>query len=363
MIEHLNLGRVNQPHAGAIRAAMERVADSGWYVLGRELAAFEADFARYCGAQHCLGVANGLDALTLIFKAYDFPSGSEVIVPANTYIASILAVTHAGLTPVFVEPDLRTFNLDPARIEAHLSPRTKAILAVHLYGKCADMARLRQVAEQNGLNLVEDAAQAHGAVFAGEKAGNLGDAAGFSFYPTKNLGALGDAGAVVTNDADLVQKIAHLRNYGSLKKYVNDYAGFNSRLDEVQAAILREKLPHLDAENHRRRELARFYVQNLRHPGLTLPPADTPEDDAWHLFVVRHPARDRFIDYLAGEGVEAKIHYPIPPHHQAAYTAYRHLNLPLTEQIHRDVLSLPLHPALTNDEASRVVEAVNQAPF
>lgn len=363
MIEHLNLGRINQPHAVAIHRAMSRVAESGWYVLGREGEAFEADFAAYCGAQHCVGVANGLDALTLIFRACDFPPGSEVIVPANTYIASILAVTGAGLTPVFVEPDWATCNLDPARVEAHLTPRTRAILAVHLYGRCADMTALGDLARRHGLRLVEDAAQAHGATHGSQRAGNLGDAAGFSFYPTKNLGALGDAGAVVTNDGALARKIAALRNYGSREKYVNEYAGVNSRLDEVQAAILREKLPHLDAENRRRRELAQFYLETLRHPTLTLPPADAVKADAWHLFVVRHPTRDRFVRHLATEGLDAKIHYPIPPHHQAAYAQYRHLHLPITERIHREVLSLPLHPQLTNAEAERVVEAVNQTPF
>jgi dTDP-4-amino-4,6-dideoxygalactose transaminase len=363
MMEHLNLGRLNQPHAGAIRAALARVVASGWYVLGREGEAFEAAFASYCGARHCLGVANGLDALTLIFRAYDFPPGSEVLVPANTYIASILAVTHAGLTPVFVEPDPHTYNFDSGRVAGHLTARTRAILAVHLYGKCAEMTPLRELADTHGLKLVEDAAQAHGAVFRGKKAGSLGHAAGFSFYPTKNLGALGDAGAVLTDDDNLALKIGYLRNYGSGEKYHNAYAGFNSRLDEMQAAILNEKLPFLDEENRRRRELARFYLQTLRHPALALPPADTPDDDAWHLFVVRHPERDRFIAYLASRGVEAKIHYPIPPHHQPAYSQYRQLCLPITEQLHREVLSLPLHPALTDGEAERVARAVNDAPF
>lgn len=363
MIEHLNLGRVNQPHAEAIRRAMQRVAESGWYVLGREGEAFEREFARYCGTTHCVGVANGLDALTLIFRAYDFPAGSEVIVPANTYIASILAVTGSGLMPVFVEPDQRTYTLDPGRVEAHLTPRTRAVLAVHLYGRCADMTALRALTRRYDLRLVEDAAQAHGATHGGRRAGNLGDAAGFSFYPTKNLGALGDAGAVVTHDADLARKIASLRNYGSREKYVNEYAGVNSRLDEVQAAILREKLPHLDAENQRRRQLARFYLARLRHPRLVLPPADEVSGDAWHLFVVRHPERERFMAYLAGEGIEAKIHYPLPPHHQAAYAEFRHFRLPITERIHREVLSLPLHPQLTDAEAERVAEVVNQTPF
>lgn len=362
MIEHLNLGRVNQPHAEGIQRAMQRVAASGWYVLGGEGEAFEREFARYCGTAHAVGVANGLDALTLVFRAYDFPPGSEVVVPANTYIASILAVTGAGLTPVFVEPDERTCNLDPARVEAHLTPRTRAILAVHLYGRCADATALGEIARRHGLKLVEDAAQAHGATHGGRRAGNLGDAAGFSFYPTKNLGALGDAGAVTTNDDDLARKIRSLRNYGSREKYVNEFAGVNSRLDEMQAAILGEKLPHLDAENRRRRQLARFYLDAIRHPNVRLPPADTIDCDAWHLFVIRHPERDRLLAHLASRGVDAKIHYPIPPHHQAAYADYRHLSLPITERIHREVLSLPLHPQLTDAEAEQVAEAVNQMP-
>lgn len=362
MIEHLNLGRVNQPHAAAIQRAVARVVASGWYVLGREGEAFEAEFARYCGAAHAVGVANGLDALTLIFRSYGFPPGSEVLVPANTYIASVLAVTNAGLRPVFVEPDERTYNLDPARVERHLTPRTRAILAVHLYGRCADATALGEIARRHGLKLVEDAAQAHGATHGGRRAGNLGDAAGFSFYPTKNLGALGDAGAVTTNDAALAQKLRSLRNYGSREKYVNEHAGVNSRLDEVQAAILREKLPHLDEENRRRRQLARFYLGAIRHPAVMLPPADAVEADAWHLFVVRHPTRDRLLAHLASRGVGSAIHYPIPPHHQAAYAEFRHLNLPITERIHREVLSLPLHPQLTDAEAERVAEAVNLAP-
>jgi len=359
MIEHLNLGRLNQPHAEAIRRAVERVVASGWYVLGREGEAFEAEFARYCGAAHAVGVANGLDALTLLFRAYGFPPGSEVIVPANTYIASVLAVTNAGLVPVLVEPDEPTYTLDPRLVERHLTPRTRAILAVHLYGRCADMTTLGELARRHGLNLVEDAAQAHGATHGGQRAGNLGDAAGFSFYPTKNLGALGDAGAVTTNDEALAEKIRSLRNYGSREKYVNEHAGVNSRLDEMQAAILREKLPHLDGENRRRRQLARFYLDTIRHPAIRLPPADAVESDAWHLFVIRHPARDRLAAHLVSRGVGSAVHYPIPPHHQAAYPEYRRLKLPITERIHREVLSLPLHPQLTDEEAERVAEAVN----
>lgn len=362
MIEHLNLGRVNQPYMPALMQAIERIVASGWYVLGRELDAFETEFARYCGTQHCVGVANGLDALTLILRAYDFPTGGEVIVPANTYIASVLAITAAGLQPVLVEPDATTYNLDPARVEAHLTARTCAILAVHLYGRCADMTTLRTLADRYGLKLLEDAAQAHGAFHAGRRAGNLSDAAGFSFYPTKNLGALGDAGAVTTNDEALAMRIRSLRNYGSRQKYVNEQAGVNSRLDELQAAVLRVKLRYLDEENHRRRQLAQRYRQAINHPDIVLPTADRPGDEsAWHLFVIRHPARERLSAYLVSRGVDTKVHYPIPPHQQEAYREYRHLSLPITECLHREVLSLPLHPQLTDDESEYIVEVLNQA--
>lgn len=361
MIAHLDLKRINEPYKAEIAEAMRRVAESGWYVLGNEVATFEKNWAAYCGTSHCIGVANGLNALELIFKAFDFPAGSEVIVPANTYIASILSVTSLGLKPIWVEPDPKTFNIDPRKIERKITPNTRAILAVHLYGKCCDMKPIWEIGRKYSLKVVEDAAQAHGATYLDYKAGNLSDAAAFSFYPTKNLGALGDAGAVNTNDADLARKITSLRNYGSTIKYYNDHVGTNSRLDELQAAILNVKLNYLETENQRRRELARYYLSNIKHPELILPTHKTLYEDAWHLFVVRHPKREQFIDYLMDNGIQATVHYPVPAHKQKAYSEYNHLNLPITEQIHNEVISLPLNPATTNEEAAYIVEVINQS--
>lgn len=361
MIPHLDLQRANQPYQVEIAEAMRRVAESGWYVLGKEVAAFEQNWAAYCGTSHCIGVANGLNALELIFRAFDFPEGSEVIVPANTYIASILSVTSLGLKPIWVEPDPKTLNIDPRKIERKITPRTKAIMAVHLYGKCCDMKPIWELARKHNLKVVEDAAQAHGATYHGFKAGNLSDAAAFSFYPTKNLGALGDAGAVNTNDSDLARKIASLRNYGSTIKYYNDHVGTNSRLDELQAAILNVKLKYLETENQRRRELARFYLSEIKHPELVLPSLKTLYEDAWHLFVVRHPKREQFIDYLMESGIQATVHYPVPAHKQRAYAEYNHLSLPITEQIHNEVISLPLNPSLTDGEAAYIVQVINQS--
>ena len=361
MIAHLDLQRINQPYQAEIAEAMRRVAESGWYVLGKEVTTFEQNWAAYCGTSHCIGVANGLNALELIFRAFDFPEGSEVIIPANTYIASILSVTSLGLKPVWVEPDAKTLSIDPRKIERKITSRTKAIMAVHLYGKCCEMKPIWEIARKHNLKVVEDAAQAHGASYLGFKAGNLSDAAAFSFYPTKNLGALGDAGAVNTNDSDLARKIASLRNYGSTIKYYNDYIGTNSRLDELQAAVLNVKLKYLEAENQRRRELARFYFSEIKHPDLILLSLKTLYEDAWHLFVVRHPKREQFIDYLMENGIQATVHYPVPAHKQRAYAAYNHLNLPITEQIHNEVISLPLNPSLTDKEAAYIVQVINQS--
>ncbi|WP_128544866.1 DegT/DnrJ/EryC1/StrS family aminotransferase [Larkinella soli] len=361
-IAFLDLHRVNEPHLERIHRAVGRVVQSGWYILGKELRSFEERFAAYCGTRHCLGVANGLDALTLILRAWEFPAGSEIIVPANTYIASILAISNAGLKPVLVEPDLRTYLIDPARIRTAVTDRTRAILCVHLYGKCCDAEAIGAVAAECGLKVIEDAAQAHGASFKGRRAGNLGDAAGFSFYPSKNLGALGDGGAVTTSDPELARRIEYLRNYGSGRKYVNDYIGVNSRLDEMQAAILAEKLPFVDAENDRRRQLARRYLNEITHPDLSLPPADTLESDAWHLFVVRHADRERLMDYLSEKGIQTAVHYPVPAHHQKAYADWRDLSLPVTERIHREVFSLPLNTALRDGEVDRIIDALNAFP-
>lgn len=359
MIPFLDLKRLNEPHQHLIRDAAQRVAGSGWYILGREVERFEQEFAAYCGTRHCVGIANGLDALTLVLKAWHFPPGSEVIVPSNAYIASVLSVTLAGLVPVWVEPDPATYLIDPLRVESAVTARTKAILPVHLYGRCCAMNALNDLAKQHGLLLLEDAAQAHGAWCGQKRAGNLGDAAGWSFYPTKNLGALGDAGAVTTNDDALAAQLRALRNYGSRQKYVNDYLGHNSRLDELQAAVLSAKLPALEDENERRRSLARLYLTGINHPDVTLPPADQIKQDVWHLFVIRHPRRDALRTYLHERGIITDVHYPIPPHQQQAYASEKHRALPISEQLHREVISLPLNPALTDEEATYIIHTIN----
>ena len=360
MIHFLDLKRINAPQQAEINEALRRVAASGWYVLGQEGEKFERDFAHYCGTKHCLGVANGLDALEIIFKAYDFEPGSEVIVPANTYIASILSVVNAGLKPVWVEPDLRTYNIDPAKIAKSISPRTKAILVVHLYGKPCEMSPIWDLARRHNLKIIEDAAQAHGAFYGGRRAGNLSDAAAFSFYPTKNLGALGDAGAITTNDDELATKVTYLRNYGSKTKYYNEYQGANSRLDELQAAVLNLKLGCLDTQNARRQAVAARYLNEIVHPDITLPDARTVAQDAWHLFVVRHPERQKLIDYLTHQGIQTAVHYPVAAHHQRAFGAFSSLSLPITEKIHKEVVSLPLNPSLTDDEVSQIIRAINR---
>ncbi|TAE26878.1 MAG: DegT/DnrJ/EryC1/StrS family aminotransferase [Cytophagales bacterium] len=362
MIPFLDLNRLNDRYRDILLSATSRVALSGWYILGQEGQSFEQAFAQYVGTRHCIGVGNGLEALTLTLKAWNFAPGSEVLVASNAYIASILAITQAGLTPVLVEPDPHTYNLDPTRLATAITARTCAVLPVHLYGRCCDMGPINAVAAQHDLLVLEDAAQAHGATYGNRRAGNLGHAAGFSFYPTKNLGALGDAGAITTDDDDLAERLRYWRNYGSGKKYVNDLPGHNSRLDEIQAAVLREKLPHLDADNTRRRTLARYYLDHLNHPNLTLPPADNPEADCWHLFVVRHPNRDAFRAYLLEQGIQTDVHYPIAPHQQRAYASLAHLPLPVAEQLHREVISLPLNPTLTDEEAAYIVRTINQSP-
>ena len=341
-------------------AAWRRVMESGWYILGKEVAAFEEEFAAYCGVRHCIGVGNGLDALHLILRGYGIGPGDEVIVPANTYIATWLAVTYAGATPVPVEPDEATFNLDPARIEAALTPRTRAIMPVHLYGQPADLDPITAVARRHGLKVIEDAAQAHGARYRGRRCGSLGDAAGFSFYPGKNLGAIGDGGAVTTDDDDLAGRLRMLRNYGSSRKYVNEVAGFNSRLDELQAALLRVKLSRLDDWNGRRRAVAAAYLDALAGTGLLLPTVPGWAEPVWHLFVVRCPNRDAVTAQLDGHGIRWLVHYPIPPHRQDAYRdlGYGEGSFPLAEQLSREVLSLPMGPHLTSGECARVIAAL-----
>lgn len=331
-------------------AAYRRVMDSGWYVLGAEVESFESEFADYCGVKHCIGVGNGLEALHLVLRAWGIGPGDEVIVPSNTYIATWLAVTHTGAIPVPVEPVDFTYNIDPARIEAAITPRTKAILPVHLYGQPADMEPIMKIAASHGLKVMEDAAQAHGARYRGKRTGGLGDAAGFSFYPTKNLGAFGDSGAVTTNDADLAQKIRLLRNYGSQVKYINETAGFNSRLDEIQAALLRVKLLYLDEWNERRGRIYSWYKSNLplMFPELVLPVVPEWAEPCWHLFVVRSKERDDFQKMLASYNIGTMIHYPSPPHLQKAYEhlGYQAGSFPLAERMANEVLSLPMGPHL-----------------
>jgi dTDP-4-amino-4,6-dideoxygalactose transaminase len=360
-VPFLSLKEVNARHADELKAAAARVIDSGWYVLGQEVSAFEQEFAEYCGVRHAVGVGNGLDALALILRAYKtlgaLDDGDEVIVPGNTFIASFLAITENRLVPVPVEPDPLTFNLDPARVQAAIGPRTRAIMAVHLYGQLADMPTLAEQAERHQLLLIEDAAQAHGAMHEGRRAGAFGHAAGFSFFPGKNLGALGDGGAVVTDDTVLAGRIAALRNYGSDIKYRHLYQGINSRLDELQAALLRVKLKYLDQDTVRRRHIAARYRAEIRHPAIQVPTARREEEHVWHLFVLRCAWRDALQRHLQSHGVQSQVHYPVPPHRQAAYPAWQSLILPLTEQLHDEVLSLPISPVLCDDEVDQVIAA------
>jgi dTDP-4-amino-4,6-dideoxygalactose transaminase len=362
-IPFLDLGAGHAELRAELDAAWQRVLASNHLVLGPEVEAFEAEFAAYCGAAHCVGVGNGLDALTLILRALGIGAGDEVIVPANTYIATWLAVTHSGAVPVPVEPDPETFNLDPTRIETAVTPRTRAIMPVHLYGQPADMASIAAIAARHRLAVVEDAAQAHGARCRGRRVGTLGTAAGFSFYPTKNLGAFGDAGAVVTNDPALAASVRRWRNYGSQEKYRNEIAGVNSRLDELQAALLRAKLSRLDAWSGMRRIAAERYRTMLADSGVGLPAVPQWADPVWHLFVVRSPERERLRAALAEGGVSTLIHYPVPPHRQPAYAALGLAagSLPTTERLHRQVLSLPLWPQITEAQQVRVAEALSEA--
>ncbi len=367
MIPFLDLKAINAQYRDELIQATTRVIDSGWYIQGEELKAFEQEFANYCGSRHCIGVANGLDALTLTLRAWKelgrLKEGDEVIVPANTYIASILAITENRLTPVLVDPDDTTYNLCPENTEAAITAKTKAILPVHLYGQLADMPAILDIAERHSLLVLEDAAQAHGASINGRKAGNWGHAAGFSFYPGKNLGALGDAGAVTTDDDELAQTLRALGNYGSHKKYENLYQGVNSRLDELQAAMLRVKLRHLDTEISQRRKMAATYLQGIDHPAIHLPliteHCQLTTAHVWHLFVIRTANRDSLQRHLANEGIQTLIHYPIPPHHQAAYHQWAGQSQPRTEAMHREVLSLPMGPTITPWQAMEVAQSCN----
>ena len=363
MIKFLDLKKINERFRAEMDAATKRMLDSGWYLLGNEIEQFETDFAAYCGVKHCIGVANGLDALKLIIKAYGFGVGDEIIVPANTYIASILAISDNGCTPVLVEPKWETRLIDEDCIEAVVSPRTKAIMVVHLYGRAMNMTKVWSIAKKYNLKVIEDSAQAHGAMFNGCRVGNLGDASGFSFYPGKNLGCLGDGGAVTTNDDELAVKVRALRNYGSDVKYHFPYQGTNSRLDEIQAAWLGVKLPHLDDDNKRRSEIAARYRDEIVNPLIELPCFPTfPLSNlshVWHVFAITCPQRDALQKYLADHGIQTVIHYPIPPHKQPCYSEWNERSYPITEKIHDEILSLPMSPVLTDEEVSEVVKTVN----
>lgn len=378
MIKFLDLKKINERFRGEMEAAAKRLLDSGWYLLGKEIERFEADFAAYCGVKHCVGCANGLDALKLIIKAYGFGPGDEIIVPANTYIASILAISDNGCTPVLVEPKWETRLIDEDLIERAITPRTKAIMVVHFYGRAMNMIKVWSLAEKYNLKVIEDSAQAHGAIFDGRRAGNLGDASGFSFYPGKNLGCLGDGGAVTTNDDELAAKVRALRNYGSDVKYHFPYRGTNSRLDEIQAAWLDVKLPYLDADNARRAEIAARYCAEIKNPLIELPalPPSPPSPHShtptlthsptqitlphvWHVFAVTCARRDELQKYLTEHGIQTVIHYPIPPHKQPCYGEWNNRSYPITERIHREILSLPISPVLTDEEVGEIIRVVN----
>ena len=369
MIKFLDLQKINAQYAAALKQAASEVIDSGWFLMGDRLNSFEKKLANYVGTSHAIGVANGLDALRLILKAYIdmglISEGDEVIVPANTYVASVLAITDNRLQAVMVEPDA-SFNLDINLIEKHITNKTKAIMIVHLYGQVCWSEKLAILAKKYNLKIIEDNAQAIGAEFNGIKTGALGDAAGFSFYPGKNLGALGDAGAITTNDSDLAERVRALGNYGSRKKYVNEFQGLNSRLDEIQAAFLEVKLKYLDAENQYRRQLAALYLNGITNPEIHLPFPNNRtvyheenQEHVWHLFVIRHAKRDQLQDYLTKNGVQTLIHYPIPPNKQLAYQEMNHLDYPITNAIHETVLSLPLSPVMTVDDVQEVIDLLN----
>ncbi|HGU1944299.1 TPA: DegT/DnrJ/EryC1/StrS family aminotransferase, partial [Escherichia coli] len=364
----LDLKSINDQYQNELKEACDRVIDSGWYIMGNELKNFEKNFSIYCNVKHTIGVANGLDALTLVLRAWKelgkIKAGDEVIVQANTYIASILAITENDLVPVFVEPDANTYNLSIEGIKSAITDKTKVILPVHLYGQISPMPEIMAIAQQHGLLVLEDCAQSHGASIEGKKAGNWGDAAGFSFYPGKNLGALGDAGAITTNDDELAKTLQALRNYGSHQKYLNLYQGVNSRLDEIQAAMLNVKLKYLDNETLIRQKVALTYLENINNPLIKLPLTaheyrNNQQSHVWHLFVIATKHRDLLQKHLTENGIQTLIHYPIPPHKQQAYSQYKQLSLPITEKIHNEVLSIPIGPTMTNEEISKVIEACN----
>ncbi|SRX54776.1 DegT/DnrJ/EryC1/StrS aminotransferase family protein [Aequorivita sp. CIP111184] len=365
MIPFLDIHAINARFEKQFQHSFQQFLDSGYYILGNQVKLFEANFARFCGVKHCIGVGNGLDALRLILEGYKIlgklKENDEILVSANTYIATILAIKQAGLNPVLVEADFKTYNFDIDSLKKSISKKTKAIMPVHLYGQLSPMEEILKISKENDLLVIEDSAQAHGAKDEfGNKAGNIGDAAGFSFYPTKNLGALGDGGAVTTNDDALAEVIKKLRNYGTSTKYVNELLGFNSRLDELQAAFLNVKLPMVDTDNLQRRAIAQKYISEIKNKKITLPKYDGSENHVFHLFVVRVENRNKFMDYLDRNGIGYLIHYPIPPHKQEALYEYSHLSFPITESMHNQVVSIPISPVLSDKDVDIVISVLNK---
>ena len=359
MVKFLDLYKINEQYRTEIEERIKQVLDSGWYIMGKQDEIFENNFADYCGTKHCIGCANGLDALNLIIRGYGFGHGDEIIAPANTYIASILAISQNDCTPVLVEPSINTYNIDPDLIEEKITDKTKAIMVVHLYGQAVQMKKIWEIAQKYNLKIIEDSAQGHGAIYEGRRTGNLGDASGFSFYPGKNLGCLGDGGCITTNDDDLAQKLRALKNYGSHKKYCNLYKGINSRLDEIQAGILDTKLKYLDKDNEKRRIVAKYYLDNIKNELIILPQIYNEKAHVWHVFAVRTKNRDKFQEYLKENDIQTIIHYPTPPHKQEAYRELNNLSYPITEEIHKTIISLPISPVMSKEEMQKVVNVVN----
>lgn len=362
MIKFLDLQKINSQYEHELKKACERVIDSGWYINGENLAQFESAFANYCGANYCIGTGNGLDALRLVLMAWKemgkLKDGDEVLVPSNTFIASVIAISETGLVPVFVEPSEDSFNMSPGLIENAITSKTKVIMPVHLYGRICNMPVICEIAKRNDLLVLEDSAQAHGAMIQGKKAGNWGDAAAFSYYPGKNLGALGDAGAVTTNDASLATLIRAMGNYGSVKKYQHKYIGINSRLDEMQAAMLSVKLKHLNHEIQQRQEIAKQYIAGITNPKIKLP-ENSSEESVWHLFVIRTDRRDALQQYLLENNVQTLIHYPVAPHQQEAYKKYNAKCLPIVEKMQKQILSLPIYPGMSQLNVGKIISLIN----
>ena len=363
MIKFLDIKKITERYSEEIHLAAKRVIDSGWYLLGEEVEKFQYNYAEYIGTEYCIGTANGLDALRIILRAYIelgvMKEGDEIIVPANTFIASILAITDNRLKPVLVEPDDNTYQIDDLNIESHITSKTKGIMIVHLYGQCSFTKKIKELCSKYDLKLIEDNAQAVGAKYNDKRTGALGDASGHSFYPGKNLGAFGDGGAITTNNNELAEIIKSLTNYGSGKKYHFEYKGFNSRLDEIQAAILDVKLKYLDRDNERRKDIADYYLNNINNNEIILPKLVDRESHVFHLFVIRTSKRDELLDYLLNKEIQVQIHYPVPPHKQKAYKEWKKLYFPITEKIHKEILSLPISPVLTDNEVKKIVETVN----